>query len=195
MKLWILVFGLVVGGCKDTPPPAKVSKDKAESTTAAQSPEDEQTLKEQREAFGIPLPPEITSVSRGEAVIIATTKLKLPEVMKFYEGKLPEYELIKAPRNTTYVPLREYTPEIFAEQLSFTSPTELSFRLRKKPVPVEERVVLKPGDPVHFTMPDGQDLAPGAVYGEPYTPPPGSPLANPRYKSNWGKPFGSWVAQ
>jgi hypothetical protein len=195
VKYWILVLALVVGGCKDSPPPAKVTKAKVEPTTAAQSPEDERTLKEQREAFGIPLPPEITSVSRGDSLIVATTKLRLPEVMKFYEGKLPEYEVIPGPRNTTYVPLREYAPEIFAEQLSYGSPTDLSFRLAKKPLPPEEHVELKPGDTVHFKMPDGQELAPGAVYGEAYTPPPGSPLADPRYKSNWGKPFGSWVPQ
>jgi len=194
VKYQILVAVLLVCGCQDAPPPAKVSKADVEPTTAAQSP-DEPTLKEQREAFGIPLPPEITSVSRGDRLILVTTKLKLSEVMKFYEGKLPEYELIKGRRNTTFVPLREYAPEIFAEQLSYNSPTTLNFRLSPKPVPPEELVELKPGDPVHFKMPDGQELAPGAVYGEAYTPPPGSPLANPRYKSNWGKPFGSWVPQ
>ena len=186
---------LVACGCQETPPPVKVVKDKVEPTTAAQSPEAERTLKEQREAFGIPLPPEIISVERGASLIAATTKLRIADVVKFYEGKLPEYEVIEGPRNRTYVPLREYAPEIFVEQMSYSSPTTLSFRLQKKPLPPEERVEFKPGEPVHFTTPDGQELAPGAVYGEAYTPPPGTPLANPRYKSNWGKPFGSWVPQ
>lgn len=194
MRNWILVMGLVVCGCQESPPP-KVLKVEAAPTTATQNAVTEPTLKEQREAFGVLLPPEIVSVDRSDTMIVASTKLRFAEVVKFYEGKLPDYEVIEGARNRTYVPLREYSPELFVEQLSYSSPTTLFFRLKKKPLPIEEHVELKPGDPVHFKTPDGQELAPGAIYGEAYTPPPGTPLAHPRYKSNWGKPFGSWVPQ
>ena len=51
----------------------------------------------------------------------------------------------------------------------------------------------KKGAPVELTTRTGDLLAPGAKWYEPYTPPPGSPLDKPRYKGNFGTPFGKWV--
>ncbi|MFB6264300.1 MAG: hypothetical protein ABEL76_11855 [Bradymonadaceae bacterium] len=48
------------------------------------------------------------------------------------------------------------------------------------------------GEPVRLKTPDGELLAPGAKWGEPYTPPEGSPLHKPMYRSNFGEPFGEW---
>ncbi len=50
----------------------------------------------------------------------------------------------------------------------------------------------EPGTPVEVRTEDGELLAPGAEWGEPYTPPPGSPLDKPRFESNFGLPFGEW---
>lgn len=52
----------------------------------------------------------------------------------------------------------------------------------------------EPGSPVELKTPDGELLAPGARWGEPYTPPEGSPLDHPRFESNFGTPFGEWEA-
>jgi hypothetical protein len=52
----------------------------------------------------------------------------------------------------------------------------------------------EPGSPVELKTPDGDLLAPGARWGEPYTPPEGSPLDQPRFEANFGQPFGEWEA-
>ena len=48
------------------------------------------------------------------------------------------------------------------------------------------------GRPVELRTKDGQLLAPGARWGEPYTPPEGSPLHTPQNIHNFGRPFGDW---
>lgn len=48
------------------------------------------------------------------------------------------------------------------------------------------------GEPVEIRTKDGELLAPGAKWGEPYTPPEGSPLHRPIYRHNFGRPFGDW---
>lgn len=48
------------------------------------------------------------------------------------------------------------------------------------------------GRPVELRTDDGELLAPGARWGEPYTPPKGSPLDTPRNIHNFGRPFGDW---
>jgi hypothetical protein len=50
------------------------------------------------------------------------------------------------------------------------------------------------GEPVRIRTPDGELLAPGAKWGEPYTPPEGAPLHKDRYRSNFGRDFGDWRA-
>ncbi|TXD35435.1 hypothetical protein FRC98_16605 [Lujinxingia vulgaris] len=48
------------------------------------------------------------------------------------------------------------------------------------------------GKPVELRTSDGELLAPGAVWGEPYTPPAGSPLYGEQNRENFGRPFGDW---
>ena len=48
------------------------------------------------------------------------------------------------------------------------------------------------GKPVELRTASGELLAPGAVWGEPYTPPPGSPLYGEQNRENFGRPFGDW---
>lgn len=48
------------------------------------------------------------------------------------------------------------------------------------------------GQPVEITTREGEKLAPGARWGEPYTPPEGSPLHQERFRHNFGRPFGDW---
>ncbi len=51
------------------------------------------------------------------------------------------------------------------------------------------------GEPVKLRTADGELLAPGARWGEPYTPPEGSPLDQERMRPNFGRPFGDWRAR
>jgi|SRR5690554_3741623 len=48
------------------------------------------------------------------------------------------------------------------------------------------------GKPVELRTAGGELLAPGAVWGEPYTPPVGSPLYGEQNRENFGRPFGDW---
>ncbi len=48
------------------------------------------------------------------------------------------------------------------------------------------------GEPVEITTDDGELMAPGAKWGEPYVPPEGSPLHQERFRHNFGRPFGDW---
>ena len=51
------------------------------------------------------------------------------------------------------------------------------------------------GEPVELRTADGELVAPGARWGEPYTPPEGSPLDQERMRPNFGRPFGDWRAR
>ncbi|MFW5968816.1 MAG: hypothetical protein ACOCV2_14925 [Persicimonas sp.] len=58
--------------------------------------------------------------------------------------------------------------------------------------PIAQR---KKGEPVRDRNADGELIAPGARWGEAYTPPEGSPLHKKRHESNFGRPYGEWVEQ
>ncbi|MFW5966966.1 MAG: hypothetical protein ACOCV2_05575 [Persicimonas sp.] len=73
---------------------------------------------------------------------------------------------------------------------SGSSGTGRSARAGSKPISKRKK-----GEPVMDRTADGERLAPGARWGEPYTPPEGSPLDQKRFESNFGKPYGEWVAQ
>lgn len=51
------------------------------------------------------------------------------------------------------------------------------------------------GQPVNLRTDDGELLAPGARWGEPYIPPEGSPLHTRGNEPNFGRPFGDWRAR
>lgn len=192
MKPWIVIVWVALVACNKTDAPTTAPTAPVKKTV--DSPE-KPTLKQQREAFGIQLPPDAYDIARSDYTVEAYTRLTLPEVEKFYEGKLPDYEKLSLRRMTLWEPLYEHLPKLTANQVEFSAPTRLRFDLKRPRAKAEEIKNYRVGDPVDYRMPDGELLAPGAVYGEPYTPPPGSPLADKRYKSNWGKPFGTWVPQ
>ena len=119
---------LMAVGCQsstEAPRPAK-------SSTAAQKADADAkpTLKEQREAFGIALPPDSYDINRAGYTIEATTKLNLSEVEAFYGGKLKEHERLSTRRMREWIPLFEYLPKVTAVQLSSRSPTQLTFELK-----------------------------------------------------------------
>lgn len=148
-----------------------------------------------REVFGVPLPPQLTEVMEQERSARVATSMKLDEVRSFYETRLVDYEYIEIGKRMEIRPLRPYLPLIRLVQLRVKSPTVIHIQLPMAPLPPTAKTAYEPGEAVDFRLPNGELLAPGAVWGESYTPPPGSPLAHPRYKSNHGKPFGEWVPQ
>lgn len=193
MKRWFLVFcvlGCVVGCSSKSPDEAPVAPKKLVAPEPV-----EQAPEFPREVFGVPLPPQLTEVMEQERSARVATSMKLDEVRAFYETRLVDYEYIEVGKRIEIRPLRPYLPLIRLVQLRVRSPTVIHIQLPEAPLPPTAKVSYEPGEPVDFRLPTGELLAPGAIWGEPYTPPPGSPLANPRYKSNHGKPFGEWIPQ
>lgn len=72
---------------------------------------------------------------------------------------------------------------------------ELAVERARKQTPQGERApwlsALR-GKRVELRTAEGELLAPGAVWGEPYTPPVGSPLYGEQNRENFGRPFGDW---
>ena len=195
-----LVLALAASACSDKPaerPAAPLIVDDKVSDAGGDSGE----FAELREAFGVPLPPQIIRVSVEGTYARAETKLKLKEVKSFYDATLVDYEKIEYASSARYIGLRDFMPEVRAAQLSYKSPTVVrifAHVVRSKALADKEKVAPKEhkkGDPVELKTRDGELLAPGARWGEPYIPPPGSPLAKKRYRSHFGKPFGTWTLQ
>ena len=213
----LLLMALGAPACSsDAPKEAPAKKQKAKKKS--EKPKEEQaSIEDQRRAFGVVLPPEVISLKRFDAYARVETKLKLPEVKSFYESKLVDYELIEHHRQIKFIGLRDFMPEIQAMQMAWKAPTTVIIRRREstvtpEPLPVPERPKVEitvsnagdrqygggrysKGDPVQLRTADGELLAPGARWGQPYTPPKGSPMDRQRYKSHFGKPFGEWTLQ
>lgn len=183
---------------------------------------------EEREAYGLPLPPTVDRVERTDTMVEVETSLSIDELASFYERKLTDYELFRlGEAKLEVVGLRSFMPAIRAHQVGpLTTVTYIPSREPPEPqqmsdtgLPESEpresaprevesmrsRVLVgpgagsaglqsdrEPGTPVEVRTEDGELLAPGAEWGEPYTPPPGSPLDKPRFESNFGLPFGEW---
>lgn len=107
----------------------------------------------------------------------------------------------------TYVPSREPPdPKAVPDAGSATEASAGSASASRGRRDLESRILLgpgagtapgggpdrEPGTPVEVRTEDGELLAPGARWGEPYTPPPDSPLHKERFRSNFGLPFGEW---
>ncbi len=85
---------------------------------------------------------------------------------------------------------RRQTAEVSGEEIVRQRQRQARF-MRQSRVQFIER---NRGEPVELETEDGELLAPGARWGEPYTPPEGSPLDDERYRANFGRPFGEWSA-
>jgi len=201
-----LCFALAAGcsACKsDEPPPLpKVEKEAAEP-----EPEVEETnpYLRTRQAYGAPLPPEVVYLKEGPAFVEVGTKLRLKELRKFFETRLVDVEYIERDRTTMrIVGLRSGMPTIWIKQRVTTLPTQVTYvapvvkDVKPEPTPNPQSAATakktrQKGDPIEDRLPDGRLIAPGARWGEPYTPPQGSPLHDPRFRANYGKPFGTWI--
>ncbi len=219
-RLGLILVVLAMGtGCSDcseskpAPPPKTVKKD----ADAKDMSEDAKSIQDLREAFGVSLPPEVIRVYRADSYVRVETRLKLKDVKSFYESKLVDYELIEHRRQLRFIGLRDFMPEIKATQMAWKAPTVIVIRKRESTISLEEpkkeekrpktEVIVsgadkklyvgkyEKGSPVMLKTPEGELLAPGARWGEPYVPPEGTPLHKTRYKSHFGKPFGEWTLQ
>ncbi|MGM0557980.1 MAG: hypothetical protein ACQEVA_16460 [Myxococcota bacterium] len=205
------------GGCESEEATDESSKQAQQDQDGATD-EDEKDMAKNREAYGLPLPPQVSSVRRDSDQVRVVTTMTLDELAEFYESRLQDYEVLRPPQRIEVLGLRSYMPEVQGHR--FAGTVRLLYTYERDPDsdeasaeegddgkagsldeaqakkeqtrPLHKR---KRGEPVMDRTSDGELLAPGAKWGEPYTPPPGSPLHKDRYKSNWGKPYGEWVSQ
>lgn len=195
------------------PPTTKQAK-----TEAAPTQEELDKIAREREAFGLPLPPDATHIFRAEAYVTAYSRMKLPEIEAFYKSRLVDYEFIypeaqthpdRKPRELHVIGLRAYMPRITIRFKGGKNGTaSLDFRPPREPSPAADPVpdlaattptntaTVDPrrekGMPVLDRNARGELIAPGARWGEPYTPPKGSPLDTKRNSENFGRPYGEW---
>ena len=192
-------------------------------------------MSESREAFGMPLPPEVTSVRRDAQRVRVTTRMKMDDLQAFFESRLVDYEVFRVGNRLEMIPLRPHSPRAVARYFTdYRSHIIVEYRpapdlaeLERARIPGVEpegeqeasgeqaptvRVVTRErerpkshanepswledlrGRPVELRTETGELLAPGAVWGEPYVPPEGSPLHTRRNRHNFGRPFGDWIA-
>lgn len=151
-----------------------------------------------REILGVPLPPESFGLEVVGSRHRVRVKMKMEEVKEFYVGRLVDYELVEAKRRAEFRGLRAFMPSVRLRQHRYNEPVIIDIIEPMRPAPplseeaiVEARQRVK-GAPVEERLPNGELVAPGARWGESYTPPKGSPLDHPRYRVNYGKPFGEW---
>lgn len=214
---YLMLSLLALGACErdqDSSPDA--------ATPAAPAQTSARELAAQREradAFGLPLPPRVLTIKRSKYRVTLTTDMSLAELELFFRKALPDHEVFRVSGTVTAVPLRDTLPRIKAKRSHGPLyPREVTYDITpdiKDTVQVymatpskskdprrdlkEARVISTtkaptPGMPVTTRTASGALLAPGAVWGEPYTPPPNSPLHSERNRYNFGRPYGDWVA-
>jgi hypothetical protein len=182
----------------------------------APDPEAEARARERADAFGLPLPPRVLTIQRNKRQIKLTTDMTLRELEEFFKKSLPEHEVFLLGTTVRAVPLRESLPSVrvlrphgprYPKEVIYSLKIEPKIVVRHISEPSGEgakedvergRVVTpseppKPGSSVRTRTASGELLAPGAKWGEPYTPPEGSPLHTERNRHNFGRPYGEWI--
>jgi hypothetical protein len=216
MGLSVLAAGPVgCGGCGDEEAEKSAPKEEQAANEDASSKETD-TMERMRSAFGLPLPPSVRGIEERGDEIRVKTRMSLDEIEAFFKTRLTDYEVLRPGDQVRAVGLREFMPQVYAYPYgpySFVvympAPTpdeaadgaddaanakQASAKTKAAPKvkPLSKR---KRGEPVMDRTSDGELLAPGARWGEPYTPPPGSPLHKEHLRSNFGQPYGEWVLQ
>ncbi len=195
---FFLIALLVFTGCnskKDQVRTPKVLEKKTEALS-------EKKLKPKipERIFGLPVPPNAFShftLGDDEAVLIKT---KLATLKYFYQKNLVDFEVVEQDGNIFIVGLRSYmaSAKISPYTNAGNAPLIIKFSAAKTKFEKEEILAKDPrtkGTEVKLRTKTGELIAPGARWGEPYTPPFGTPLHKERYRLMWGKPFGEWKAQ
>jgi hypothetical protein len=179
---------------------------------------------DKRSAYGLPFPPKVRGVGRYDSAVEVTTEMDLEQLAEFYKTRLVDYEILQPDdERLKVVGLRKFMAEIEGQRYGPVTTLRYYPGRQKVGGPdagaseqpdatsVAGRgesggssvggglggggsIDREPGSPVELKTPDGDLLAPGARWGEPYTPPEGSPLDQPRFEANFGQPFGEWEA-
>ncbi len=193
-----LATSLLFIACEGTSIPTPKPEIKKEVPAEKKEPKEGPSLPDR--IFGLPVPANAFShfkIGADEAVLV---KAK-PETLKyFYQKHLVDYEIIEQDKTIFIVGLRSFmsSAKIYPYTNHKKSPLIIKFSPPEREISAEERENLisrKKGTEVKLRTKDGKLVAPGARWGEPYTPPFGTPLHKERYRLNWGRPFGQWKAQ
>jgi hypothetical protein len=220
LVVFVAGFSSACGGCGSegesdgSAGEKKVVKDDQKSGDQASS------MTQRREVFGLPLPPSVVSIEEKGPRVHVKSAMSLEEIGAFFKTRLTDYELLEPRNQLRLIGLRDYMPEIYAygsgdytfvvyrpaataEKQAQKSPdgddskdganegsTSSGATASRKPINQRRQ-----GEQVLDRTSDGKLLAPGARWGVPYTPPPGSPLDKKRNRSNFGRPYGQWVLQ
>lgn len=213
----LALLGASLGGCKDEPDTSEKAEKPApkKAVDASAKAEEVHPFMREREAYGLPFPPEVAYVKKGDNFVEVGTRLKIDDLEAYFKKRLVDYEFIRpGKRHLRILGLRSYMPSIWifyhsprtpiavryvrpAPPAGKAAPGGLEVATNAKGDPgstnAAPRHKPKKGDPVNLTLPDGTPLAPGARWGESYTPPANSPLHQKRFRANFGKPFGEWI--
>ena len=216
-----LVLGVLFVSACDGEKAPDAATDAVADMSPEQESEQARQKRLRAEAFGLPLPPRVVDIVREDQHIFVKTDMRIKELEAFYKKHLVDYEILIVGSTLRAIPLRDGMPWVRVSRpfgprhplhvtyihADAVAPPPLQsangeplegealreeLERRRKPLPKER--VPKKGEPVMLRTPSGELLAPGAKWGEPYTPPPGSPLDKPRNRYNFGQPFGEWRA-
>lgn len=210
----VIVASLIaLGGCKGGESTGDGAEEEGEVDASSSGTASSDAAEDRgREAFGLPFPPKVANVTRRDSGVKVSTRMELDQLERFFEARLQDFEILRpAPNKIRVVGLYEYMPAIRGHQFGPVSVLYYRDRREEPEEPEEEAAAstesegageseesegggreYRPGTPVRLETGDGEPLAPGAKWGEPYTPPPGTPLHKPRYRENFGKPIGEW---
>ncbi|MFP4598273.1 MAG: hypothetical protein ACOC9W_04535 [Persicimonas sp.] len=214
-------FGLAgCGGCGSDSEESSDDEQAQQDSQDEQAPEEERA-EVRREAYGLPFPPSVLSIRDRQQKVLVETDMSLDQLEAFFEARLTDYELIEPRHQLRAVGLRDYMPQLYAYASGRRRTTVVYLPAADAPEEADDDTAQAANDPSsdnakkrttskrpsNFTPPsqrrkgepvtdltdDGQPLAPGARWGEPYTPPKGSPLHQKRFESNFGKNYGEWT--
>jgi hypothetical protein len=204
------LFGLSgCDGCSEEKAPETGSEPEQHAKSEADDSAPDAGFDYDRLIFGLPMPPNVVGLIENEHEVRIKVRMSLGEVGEFFEQNLVDFEILHPRDRIRAIGLREYLPEVYAYPYGPFSFVVYS-RGKWKPAedaPSDEDQKAAPtvsapdptsyekGDPILERTADGRLLAPGARWGEPYTPPPGSPLDKLHFRSNFGKPYGQWTAR
>ena len=220
MSLALVVASACAISCSDRAPtePARASKKAAPEQDATRGDE----ARARQNAFGLPLPPRVLSIERHDRQVRVKTDMTMRQLELFYQGALKDYEVIVTSNALKAYALRPNMPWVRAiRQYGPRRPIDVTYlqpmRLENSGASdqpsadvaahdkrgeradtsrdtrsTEERY--RHGAPVTRRDAKGNLIAPGARWGVPYTPPPGSPLHKKKYEHNFGRPYGEWFA-
>lgn len=167
-----------------------------------------------RNVFGVPLPPRVRSVTRQAREVWVETDMNIDALERFYKEELKrtDFEVVRVLDSLRIIGLRPMTALVRASyirgnrsnvRMLFVPSHRLKTSSMARASTPEDVAAAKKaqressssrdfGKPVKLTTPEGDLLAPGAVWGKPYYPPKGSPLHKREFKVNWGLPLEKW---